>query len=534
MGASNFKWPVQVDQARITSPYNASTGSIGFYAPKGTPVSAIVKGKVSSVGGDSVQIVSEQFAVLYANLQNIKVQAGQAVNAEDAISEAGAGESITLTIYQIFDATSLFEKPAPPVTAPPPTATTPSTTTLTTTPSSQKIYVKATAEGIRLREKPVDGKPVGQLKLDEVIESAESEEATRQKVGVEGQWLQVRRADGTTPFVAAWFVEITSAPVPVVFPPASGSLTGMNLDMNHPLGRPMADQLKGIGWIRIKFNVSLDPSKSEGDPKRYGNKDINATFNRYKPFIEQYTKAGIKVLMVFTHQLYGEGAGFDWKNMSGRWTQLVPTYADFAKQVAQRYLNTGLIHAYQIWNEQDTDPKNARAAVCVPAKDYAYMLTETIRAIRSVDKTTPIITGGHTTGPGAGSAYAKATLAAMPADVRPDGIAIHPYGRGVKGQRFSNWGPLDDEIKAYSPLMPGKPLWFTEWGVLDHQGRTDVIPDVTEYVNGFMDIIKNRYPGQVAAAIWYAWADSMDNGFGLVDTSAKPKPGLFEKFKSVG
>jgi hypothetical protein len=197
-------------------------------------------------------------------------------------------------------------------------------------------------------------------------------------------------------------------------------------------------------------------------------------------------------------------------------------------------LNTGLVHAYQIWNEQDTDPKNARAAVCVPAKDYGYMLTETIRAIRSVDKETPIITGGHTTGPGSGSAYARATLAAMSAGVRPDAIAVHPYGRGVKGHRFSNWGPLDDEIKAYAPLLPGKPIWFTEWGVLDHQGRTDVIPDVTEYVRGFMDIIKNRYPGQVAAAIWYAWADSMDNGFGLVDTNAKPKSGLFEKFKSVG
>jgi Cellulase (glycosyl hydrolase family 5)/Peptidase family M23 len=523
MAASNFKWPVQVDQARISSPYNAGTGSIGFFAPKGTPVRAVVKGKVYAADENSAQIASEQFAVLYANLQNVKVKAGQSVNAEDVIGEAGAGESITLTIYQIFDATALFEKPAAPVTTPPP-ATTP----------SQKIYVKALSEGVRLREKAVDGKPVGQLKLDEVIESAESEAATREKVGVEGQWLQVRRADGTTPFVAAWFVAITSAPVPVVFPPTTGSLIGMNLDINHPIGRPAADQLKGIGWVRIKFNVSLDPSKAEGDPKRYGNKDINAAFNRYKPFIEQYTRSGIKVLMVFTHQLYGEGAGFDWRNMEGRWTQLVPTYADFAKQVAQRFLNTGLVHAYQIWNEQDTDPKNARAAVCVPAKDYGYMLTETIRAIRSVDKTTPIITGGHTTGPGSGSAYARATLAVMPSDVRPDAIAVHPYGRGVKGHRFSNWGALDDEIKAYAPLLPGKPIWFTEWGVLDHQGRTDVIPAVADYVGGFMDIIKNRYPGQVAAAIWYAWADSMDNGFGLVDTNGKPKPGLFEKFKSVG
>ena len=89
MGASNFKWPVQVDQARITSPYNASTGNIGFFAPNGTPVRAIAKGKVSSVSEDSVQITSEQFAVVYANLQNIKVQAGQVINAVRCSTQMG-------------------------------------------------------------------------------------------------------------------------------------------------------------------------------------------------------------------------------------------------------------------------------------------------------------------------------------------------------------------------------------------------------------------------------------------------------------
>jgi hypothetical protein len=307
----------------------------------------------------------------------------------------------------------------------------------------------------------------------------------------------------------------------------------MNLDMNHPLGRPTPEQLKGIGWIRLKFNMSLNPDKPDGDPARYGNTDVNAPFNRYKPFIEQYARTDIKTLMVFTHQLYGEGAGFDWRQMDeGRWRQLIQKYAFYAREVAQRFANTGLIHAYQIWNEQDT--REGRAAVHVPPAMYGLMLTETIRAIRSVDKQTPIITGGHTTGPTDGSIYARATLNAMPPDVRPDGIASHPYGRGVQGHRYSIFGPLEEEVRKYAAVMPGKPIWFTEWGVLDQQGRADAIPSVTDYASGFMNLVKIQYAGQVAAAMWYAWADSMDNGFGIVDARGNPKPGLYEKFKSIG
>jgi hypothetical protein len=304
----------------------------------------------------------------------------------------------------------------------------------------------------------------------------------------------------------------------------------MNLDIDHPRGRPDPEVMQGIGWVRVKFNVSYNPENDS-----YGNKDIEAAYQRYLPHLERYTKAGMKVLMVFTHQLYGEGAGFNWEDMNTpRWRELTKTYADFAKVAAGRFAEKRLVHAYQIWNEQDTSPKHARAAVPVPAADYAHLLERTIHAIRSVDSKTPVLTGGHTTGPQAGSQYALATLNAMPADTRPDGIAFHPYGRGSKGHRFSNFGPLSESIDHYSTVLLGKPLWITEWGVLDHQGREDVIPDVTRYARDFMNIVREDYPGKVAACIWYAWADGMDNGFGLVDVNGKPKPGFNEKWRKLG
>jgi hypothetical protein len=121
----------------------------------------------------------------------------------------------------------------------------------------------------------------------------------------------------------------------------------------------------------------------------------------------------------------------------------------------------------------------------------------------------------------------------MPADVRPDGIASHPYGRGVSGHKFSNFGPLDEEIRKYSAIMPGKPIWFTEWGVLDRQGDNSVVGDVTSYATGFINIIKSQYASQVAAAIWYAWADGMDNGYGLVAANDQPKNPLYQMFLTL-
>jgi hypothetical protein len=76
--------------------------------------------------------------------------------------------------------------------------------------------------------------------------------------------------------------------------------------------------------------------------------------------------------------------------------------------------------------------------------------------------------------------------------------------------------------------MPGAPILITEWGVLDFPG--DPAAQVADYAIGFISRLKTLYSGKVAAAIWYAWADSMHNGYGLVNTSDQPKQPLYDKF----
>jgi hypothetical protein len=510
----------------VTTPYNATTGVIGLAAPTGTLIRAGTSGTVAAVLGDRVRIDTSGYTVTYVNVRNFRVQSGQTVTADTVIAESVGPDSIQLLVQQAIDPTGMLVQPVGAVEQPATPPTKPAPTPPPTVPSS----VVPTMDGVRLREKPVDGKPIGQVGTAQVLVSLEPAADTQRKLGVSGQWLQIRTPDGLVGYVACQFLAAYTGPaVPPVGSPAptpATNILGMNLDMYNRLGRPSPDRLKGIGWIRVKFNVSFNP-----DNNTYGNTDINATYNRVKPFIEPYAKAGIKVLMVFTHQLFGEGAGYHWPSMdTGRWNDLIPKYADFAKRAAQLFVGSGLVHAYQIWNEQDTPPAVARAAVPIPASDYANMLTQTIRAIRTVDKQTPIITGGHVRGPGPGSDYARATLAAMPGDVRPDGIACHPYGRGVAGHMFSPFGALAEEIRTYSSVMPGKPVWITEWGVLDRQGDMSVVNSVTDYAAGFVNIAKSQFPTQVAAAIWYAWADGMDNGYGLVDGGDRPKAPLYDRF----
>ena len=136
----------------------------------------------------------------------------------------------------------------------------------------------------------------------------------------------------------------------------------------------------------------------------------------------------------------------------------------------------------------------------------------------------------HVTGPGPGTEYARTTLAAMPGGLQPDGIAFHPYGVGPVGNRFSYFGTISDSVQQYSRILPGKPLWITEWGVLDRQGDDSLAGQVSQYATGFLNVIKTEFPGQVACACWYAWADSMDNGYGLVTSANQPRQPLYDDF----
>jgi hypothetical protein len=129
----------------------------------------------------------------------------------------------------------------------------------------------------------------------------------------------------------------------------------------------------------------------------------------------------------------------------------------------------------------------------------------------------------------AGGNYARMTLKAMPDGIRPDGLAFHPYGRGARlGEKYAPFGHIDEEMQAYLPILPGRPVWITEWGILDRM--QDFSGEVLDYASSFVRHLKAKYPGQVASMIWYAWAMTMHNGYGLVGSSNQPLQPLHDGF----
>lgn len=315
-------------------------------------------------------------------------------------------------------------------------------------------------------------------------------------------------------------------PVPYQPPPNTSAsldsnLTGINLDELEPLGTPNPERLGNLGWIRLPYNVSNGT----------GSVDIEAAYDRYHPLLEQYTQSGYGTIVILTHQTYGELRDEfpPWTEMTdAEWRQLSDELANMTCQIAKQYAGQGLVTVYQIWNEQDA-PIEARASIGLSAENYAYMVTRVAQALRAADPNALIITGGYTGGPGLGAEHARQMVRLLPTPALIDGIAFHPYGRGVDfNSPYRVFGHIDVSIQAYSAVLRGKPVWMTEWGVLDRP--LDPSPEVAEYALRMLNYVDKWYADRVAAMVWYAWVEDMDNGYSLVDSDEIPRPILYEEF----
>ncbi len=519
-------WPTDAVPARIVRGFDAALESgrknegLDLFAPPGTIVRAAAAGTVAATArqptpalgyGPYVQISSPDgaggsYVVWYVGLDEIRVSSGQQIAVGTVLGTSGQ-PTVKLVVQQ--PGRGLKGYPLPDVVDP------------TRMVFWMGLRLQPTGNGLRVRERPGTAYKVLQtVNMGDALETLEIHGRTLLKVGQPNEWLNVRTPMGVSGYAAAWFLTATSLDA------LQAAVTGVNLDYTHALGRPAPERLGRLGWVRFTYNVSYDPSNGT-----FGNTNLAAAYNRLRPFIEKYARAGLKVVLVLTHQTYGEGQGYVWPQMTeSRWRQLTARFAEMAGVIARQYAGSGLVAAYQVWNEQDA-PAESHTSVAMPAGTYAYLLGETIRAIRAADSLTPIITGGHTGGPSNGAAYARQTLAAMAPGLRPDGIACHPYGRGARpGPPYAPFGHIDDEVQAFLNVLPGRRLWITEWGVLN---RPDDPPEaVATYAVDTLNHLVRRWPGQIQAAIWYAWAQGMHNGYGLVGPDDRPRQPLHDRLIS--
>lgn len=528
-------WPTPARPARVIKMFSAGDDNgaarhegLDISAWRGVDVNAGAAGQVTRIVPSSdalnygayVQVSTRMddvtYITTYANLQSISVSVGQSIKPGERLASA-AGDSIKIVVQRIPGGMSGFQLPN--VIDP------------TLLLYWQDLRVRPTVSALRVRSHAgTFGKVLGMIHAGDALETGEVHGRTLGKLGVDGQWLRVRYPGARQAFTAAWYLESFGLNDPVEGIPGV-PMPGVNLDIDHPNGNPPANQLEGMGWVRLVYNVSFNPN-AHGD-HRYGNTDPNATFQRYRTTLEHLRSAGLRVILVLNHQTFGEGQGYVWPRMDrNRWREFTGRFVGIIRQVAGQFAGSKLISAYQIWNEQDTPPEHARAAVAMPPEDYGHLLAETIKAIRAVDTKTPIITGGHVLGPEAGSMYMRAALNMMPDNALPDGIGVHPYGRGPAGNPFSIHGPIGGAVQIWSRVLPGKPIWITEWGVLDRSGDDSIIDDVNRYATGFLNVLRRDFPQQVAAAVWYAWGDDMDNCYGLVRRNGQPRTALYNTLRS--
>ncbi|MCY3574520.1 MAG: cellulase family glycosylhydrolase [Chloroflexota bacterium] len=512
-----LEWPTSARPIRVLARFNddeeagALRPSLDVASQAGAAALCGAAGRVLSTG-EEIQIESlvegRRYLTSYSGLQQARVRIGETVKAGQQLGSA-KGDRLRLTVQS------------------PPAGGISIGGLHNLLNPREYLYIdgfrlRPTVDNLNLRALPsLYASIVGRAYSWQLLEPREHHGRALEKIGEDGSWLKLRSAGGVEGYAAAWYLSATTQHEGTeVFPGINPA--GVNLDIFHPRGKPHPAKLGGLGWVRFGYNVS----------SRRGSEDIRAALQRYLPYFERYRAAGYRIVVTTSHQTYGEGKNeyWPWEQMTdAKWRRLIARFADMMSDIAAQWAGRDLISAWQVWNEPDS--LSGVASVPLRARNYGLMFREVKRAIRSADSNVQIITAGFNSGPGRGSAYARAMLRELSDDDKPDGLAFHPYGRGVNGHPYyAMFGHIDESIWAYSNVMPDKPLWITEWGVLDR--GNDKPADIARYALGFLRYLQRQYPGRIAVMIWYAWAQGMHNGYGLIDQHGRSRPPLTQEFLS--
>lgn len=276
--------------------------------------------------------------------------------------------------------------------------------------------------------------------------------------------------------------------------------------MNIDLGRPIDyDALGRFKHVRINYDVSQD----RGDTNI---ETIHASL--YKPALDALRSRGVKALFVGTHELYGEGQGFNWEQMSDAdWQRFTDGYVEMCRRWAQLCKGSSVV--YQIMNEQDS--QEPRASVIVPPPVYGQLFNRAYDAIKAIDTTASVITGGYNSGSGRGTQqYREAKI------TRTDGVAFHPYGLTANGD-FDVFGAFKPQLDQWATL--GQPLWVSEYGVLGHNNDAS-----SNRVANWIIAMRGTMRGRVAGECYFSWhiqdAPPYDS-FGVVDQAGNVRQPVY-------
>jgi predicted double-glycine peptidase len=294
------------------------------------------------------------------------------------------------------------------------------------------------------------------------------------------------------------------------------TITGANLDLTHNLN-PSADAFvkSGLKAARIEMNVS-GARAAEGIP--HSNTDLNA-FNRlYKPYITTLRAGGVRVFGCITHRTWGEGKGegrdFVWYptvyNNDNEARRFINGNVAYSEPIVREYI--GLIDDWLLGNENDAKPEHARASIPLKPHQYGLWIKELSAMIRRVNPRARVWVGEFVTGTGVPGGSEGCIPYLQKSGLQPGeyyGISFHPYDMTNLKSYLAAW-------KRFTH----KPLAITEFGPLgtpEEQAtwNTDSIFRMIE------NYVSTAVGAGVEALIKYSWANTMDNGYGIVDASGR-------------
>lgn len=300
----------------------------------------------------------------------------------------------------------------------------------------------------------------------------------------------------------------------------SGVGCGMNLDPKRGQGWPnVPADLGRVGWVRFGFLASRQHFDS-----------LDAAFHFYDPIIAAYHDMGVRVLLVLTHEMYGEG--YQWEALtSAEWQVYSAGFAETAGRIAAHYRHQ--VAAYEIWNESDVEAGNPAAVALTPPR-FARLLSVTSPILRANAPDAYLLSGGLLD---PSATYLRNVQRALGGPLPIDGIALHPYGRGAAGETgvFASFGELGEVIQAYQSAFPSLPIWITEAGAIGDNNPARWA-EAARYMQNLYHELRTAYDSEVNTLIWYAWSDSMhpeQRINGLVTTTNQPKSPLYETFFSL-
>lgn len=215
-------------------------------------------------------------------------------------------------------------------------------------------------------------------------------------------------------------------------------------------------------------------------------------------------------------------------------------FAKWAAEVASRYAPDG-VKDFEIWNEPNLrkfwQPK-------VNPRFYAQLLADSYRAIKKIDPSAVVISGGLAPLPSTANSLSMiAFLRAIYADgAKPymDAVALHPYSYPALPSTYEPWSAWS-QMAQTSPSVrsvmahykdSGTPVWVTEYGAVSNgpgggAGASGQAAELAQAIS-----IAKSTPW-IDAFYIYTWQDAgadknnRNDWFGLVTSTGRPKAAYY-------